>query len=79
MHWYFPYPFLTVVNQLDAASSMTFNQLIHELDNFITQQQQLHDTIIALTIHQLLTHSASTSESSTPSAHFEQKQSTKSF
>ena len=41
---------------------MTDNQLEHELDHFITQQQRLLDTSNILAIHQL-THSASTSES----------------
>ena len=42
---------------------MADNQLDHELEIFITQQQHLHNTTIALTIHQL-TLSTSTSESS---------------
>ena len=53
-------------NQPDAHRQMTDNQLEHELDSFITQQQHLHDTNNAITIHQL-THSASTSETSTHS------------
>ena len=55
-------------NQPDAPSPMNDNQLEHELDNFITQQQNLHDITNAFTIHQL-NHSASTSESSIHSVH----------
>ena len=54
--------------QPDAPSLMTDNQLEHELYNIITQQQHLHGTNNALTIHQL-THLVSTSESSTHSFH----------
>ena len=55
-------------NQPGAPSPMTDNQLEHEKDNFITQQQHLHDTNNAMIIHQLI-HSASTTKSSTQSVH----------
>ena len=52
-------------NQPDPPKLMTDNQLDHELDIFITQQQHLHNTTIALTTHQL-TQFTSTSESLKP-------------
>ena len=52
----------------DATSTMTHNQLEHELDKFITQEYQLHHTNKVLTIHQL-TYSASISEPSIHSVH----------
>ena len=56
-------------DQPDPFSPMTDNQLEHELDNFITLQQHIHNTN-TLTIHQP-TRSTSASESSIQSAEAE--------
>ena len=58
-------PFLSLMSsdQTDPPSTMTDKKLEHELDNFITLQQHIHNTTNTLTIHQL-THSTSISESS---------------
>ena len=48
----------------DAPSPMTDDQLEHDLDDFLKNQQQFHDNNNALIFHPI-THSTSTSRSST--------------
>ena len=52
----------------DAPSPIEYIQLEHNFDDFINNQQQIHDTNISLTIQQP-THSVTTCESSTPSVY----------
>ena len=68
----------TSSNQPDAPIPLTDNQLEHEQNNFIAQQQHFHDTNNAITIHQL-THLASTSESLTYSVHIAPKRAQRVF
>ena len=48
-------------NEPDAPSPITGDQLEHDLDNFITNQQEIHDTIFSLSFNFRI--------SSTPSIH----------
>ena len=55
-------------NAADVPRPINYDQLQHELDDFIKNQKLIHNTSKLLSIHQL-THSASTSESSITSLH----------